>query len=353
MTGTRFQNESETRRMKLGFSPIQGDQHYDAAIEEVRFAERNGLDSVFLQEHHEAAVEQYWSDPLSVLTAFATETERLELGTAILLLPLYDPVRLAERGAILDGISDGRFTLGAAVGYRPREFELLAVPRDERGAIYEEYLALIARCWQEESVTFDGTYYSVDEFHCTPRPANDARPDVWVGGYHDVVLDRTARFVANGLADAWFPGTQPDREGLATRRDRFDAMLADRDVDPSTVSQPLFRDGIIAETREEAHELALEHLVGGYEKQYEGRGHEPSPDGDLGHDVLRGDYEPDDLIEGRFVVGDPDDWVSELQAYEDALGTNHVVVRIYFEGMSHEDVMKQLALLADEVEPRI
>jgi alkanesulfonate monooxygenase SsuD/methylene tetrahydromethanopterin reductase-like flavin-dependent oxidoreductase (luciferase family) len=102
-------------------------------MEEVRFADETGLDSVFLQEHHEAAVEQYWSDPLSVLTAFATETERLELGTAILQLPLYNPARLAERGAILDGISDGRFTFGAAVGYRSREFELMQVPRDEGG----------------------------------------------------------------------------------------------------------------------------------------------------------------------------------------------------------------------------
>jgi alkanesulfonate monooxygenase SsuD/methylene tetrahydromethanopterin reductase-like flavin-dependent oxidoreductase (luciferase family) len=322
-------------------------------MEEVRFADETGLDSVFLQEHHEAAVEQYWSDPLSVLTAFATETERLELGTAILQLPLYNPVRLAERGAILDGISDGRFTLGAAVGYRSREFELMQVPRDERGPTYEEHLTLVSRCWQEPSVAFDGDYYAVDGFTCTPRPASDGGPDVWIGGYHDVVLDRSARFVADGLADAWFPGTQPDRDGLAARRDRFEAMLGDRDVDSSRVTQPLFRDGIIAETREAARELALDHLVEGYEKQYEGRGHEPSPEGDLGHDVLRGDYEPEDLLENRFIVGDPDDWVSELKAYEDALGADHVVVRIYFEGMSHDDVMDQLELLAEEVTPRL
>lgn len=344
--------------MRLGFCPIQGDHHYEEAIEEVRYADERGLDSVFLQEHHEATVDQYWSDPVSVLTAFATGTESIELGTAILLLPLYNPVRLAERTAILDGISDGRFTLGAAVGYRPREFELLNVPREKRGPMYEEYLTVVARCWTEESVTFSGEFYEVDGFRCTPRPADagrptGGRPTVWIGGYHDVVLDRTARFVEEGLADAWFPGTQPHRDGLAERRERLDGMLAERDISPADVPQPLFRDGIIAETREEAYDLALEHLVEGYEKQYEGRGHEPSEQGDLGHDVLRGEYDAADLIEDRFIVGDPDDWIAELEAYEEALGTDHVVVRIYFEGMDHGDVMDQLELLCEEVKPRI
>jgi hypothetical protein len=147
---------------------------------------------------------------------------------------------------------------------------------------------------------------------------------VWIGGYHDAVLDRSARFVADGLADAWFPGTQPHRDGLATKRDRFDAMLAERDVDSSRVAQPLFRDGIVAETREAARDTVLDHLVEGYEKQYEGRGHEPSPEGDLGHDVLRGDYEPEDLVEDRFIVGDPDDWVSELKNIQEELGVTFV-----------------------------
>lgn len=339
--------------MDLGFSPIQGDAHYEDALEEVRYADAHGLDSVFLQEHHEDD-DQYWSDPLSVLAGFATATERLDLGTAIALLPLYDPRRLAERGAIVDGLSGGRFVLGAAVGYRPREFELLDVPRGNRGARFEEYLTLVSRCWQESEVTVEGEYVAVEGFRCTPRPDRTPRPRIWIGGYHDVVLDRAARFVADGRADCWFPGTQPDRRGLADRRERFDELLAGLDVDPRTVDQPVFRDGVVAETSEEAEERAREHIVPGYESQYKGMGHEPSERGDLGHDVLHGgDYEPEDLIEERFIVGDPDDWVRELRAYEDALGVDHAVVRVYFEGMPHRTVMEQLELLCEEVAPRI
>lgn len=99
--------------------------------------------------------------------------------------------------------------------------------------------------------------------------------------------------------------------------------------------------------------MDLGYLVEGYEKQYEGRGHESSPEGDLGHDVLRDDYEPADLIDDRFIGGTPDDWVSELQSYEDVFESDHVIVQISFDGISHEDVMEQLLLLGNEVKPRI
>lgn len=339
--------------MKLGVSPTQGDGKYDEIIEEVQYAEAHGLDSVFLQEHHETTVEQYWSDPLTVLAGLATVTETIQLGTAILLLPLYNPVRLAERAAILDGVSEGRLVLGAAVGYRPREFEVLGVDRRNRGARFEEYFTLVARALSEDSVTFHGEYYTVEEFRCTPRPFGDERPVMWIGGYHEAVTARAARLCRAGLADAWFPGTQPNQDGLARRRARFDRALENEGLDPGAIGQPLFRDGVIAATREKARELAHTYIVPGYEKQYKDRGHEPSKEGDLGHDVIHGEYTPADLIEERFIVGTPDDWVDELRAYEAAVGVDHVVARIYFDGMRHDAVMEQLELLCTDVAPRL
>lgn len=339
--------------MKLGFSPIQGGQQYDELLAEVQEAERQGFDSVFLQEHHETKLDQYWSDPLSVLTGLATVTDSIDLGTGVLLLPLYHPVRLAERGAILDNLSEGRFILGTAIGYRQRELDIFHVPRKERARIFCEYLALVSRLWMNESVTFDGEYYQVEDLTCTPRPTQSPRPRIWIGGYHDVVLKRAARFYARGEVDAWFPGTQPSRKGLVDRRTDLEGYLADRDVAPESVSQPVLRDGIIAETTEEANEIAQEYLISGYEKQYKGQGHEPSERGDLAHDVLHGDYEPSDLSEGRFIIGDPDDWLEDIERYEAELGADHLAVRLYFEGMAHEDVMDQIELLGSEVIPHI
>jgi alkanesulfonate monooxygenase SsuD/methylene tetrahydromethanopterin reductase-like flavin-dependent oxidoreductase (luciferase family) len=74
---------------------------------------------------------------------------------------------------------------------------------------------------------------------------------------------------------------------------------------------------------------------------------------DVVAEVIHEDYDPHDLIEDRFIVGDPDDWIEELRAYEDALGADHIVTRIYFEGMTHEDMMQQLDLLCSEVVSRV
>jgi alkanesulfonate monooxygenase SsuD/methylene tetrahydromethanopterin reductase-like flavin-dependent oxidoreductase (luciferase family) len=340
--------------MKLGFSPIQGGQRFEEMVEQVRYAETNGLDSVFLQEHHEVTDDPYWPDPLSVLTGLATVTDSIELGAGILLLPLYNPIRLAERGAILDNLSDGRLIVGAAVGYRPRDFDVFSVPRESRGRILTEYLTLLSRLWTEDEVTFDGEHYQVESFRCTPPPRQSPRPRIWLGGYHDVVLRRTARFNARGHVDGWFPGIQPSIDGLVDRRDVLDAELHDRGAEPDDLTQPVLRDGVIAETTEQAVELAEEYLVSAYEAQYKGHGYDPSERGDLGHDVIHSDgYEPRNLIEDRFIVGDPDDWAEELERYETEFGADHVVVRLYANGMTHEDVLDQLELICEEVVPAL
>jgi len=338
--------------MEIGFSPTQGGQTYEQLLEQARYADENGISSLFLQEHHESTV-MSWPDPLTVLSGVATVTEELTLGTAVLLLPLYHPVRLAERGAILDGMSDGRFVLGAALGYRDRDFELLNVDRRKRAPIYEEYLTIVSRAWMEE-VSFEGDHYELSEYACSPRPASETRPDVWMGGYHPNALDRAATFIDRGLADAWLPGTQPDIEGLTDRKETYDGMLAERSIDPETVTQPIFRDGIVARTTEEAEDIALEHIWPSYEEQYGSHeGAEESDQGDLGADIVGSGEDPMELVRERAIVGDPDTWIEQLRTYEDATGADHVIVRLFFPGMSHERMMEQLAVLCDEVVPKV
>lgn len=339
--------------MEIGFCPTQSGQTYDQFLEQVRYADEHGLDSVFLQEHHETT-SMSWPDPLTALTAAATVTRNIRLGTAVLLLPLYHPIRLAERGAMLDGLSDGRFVLGTGLGYRDRDFDVMNVERRERARIFEEYLTIVSRAWSEETFSFDGEYFTFEEFSCSPQPANNSRPDVWMGGYHPKALDRCARFVEDGLADAWLPGTQPNIDGLTDRTERFEGMLAERSVDATELSQPIFRDGIVAPNDEAAAELALEYVYPSYVEMYGGHeGAESSDQGDLGADVVESDSDPMDLVRERAIVGDPDTWIERLGEYEGATGADHVIVRLFFPGMSHEQVMDQLSVLCSEVAPKV
>jgi alkanesulfonate monooxygenase SsuD/methylene tetrahydromethanopterin reductase-like flavin-dependent oxidoreductase (luciferase family) len=167
-------------RLKIGFIPIEGGHFYREALEEVGRAEELGFDSVWMEEHH-GVRDHYWPSPLTVLAGFATRTSRVLLGTDILVLPFYHPVRLAEDAALLDVMSGGRFVLGTAIGYKPDEFALYDIPLERRGARFEEGLKLVKALWTGERVTFQGHYYRVENARIEPKPAStphlDSGPD--------------------------------------------------------------------------------------------------------------------------------------------------------------------------------
>src|SRR5256885_767538 len=148
-------------RLKIGVIPIEGGHYYREALEEVTRAEELGFDSVWMEEHH-AVTDHYWPSPLTVLAGFATRTSRVTLGTDILVAAFYHPVRLAEDVALLDVMSNGRVTLGIAIGYKPDEFALYGVELEKRGARFEEQLAIMKGLWTEERVSFRGRYYTVE-----------------------------------------------------------------------------------------------------------------------------------------------------------------------------------------------
>ena len=140
-------------KLQVGFIPIEGGHYYQDALEEVVRAEELGFASVWMEEHH-SVVNHYWPSPLPVLAGFATRTSKMILGTDILVAPFYHPVRLAEDGALLDIMSNGRFVLGAAIGYKPDEFALYGAELEKRGARFEEQLAIIKGLWSDGAVSF-------------------------------------------------------------------------------------------------------------------------------------------------------------------------------------------------------
>src|SRR5256886_15960422 len=148
-------------RLKIGVIPIEGGHYYREALEEVTRAEELGFESVWMEEHH-AVTDHYWPSPLTVLAGYATRTSRLMLGTDILVAAFYHPARLAEDVAMLDVMSNGRVTLGIAIGYKPGEFALYGVDLEKRGARFEEQLAIMEGLWTQGRVSVKGTYYTGD-----------------------------------------------------------------------------------------------------------------------------------------------------------------------------------------------
>ena len=141
-----------------------------------------------------------WYDALIVLSMAAAVTNKVKLGTAVLVLPLRHPVIFAEQAASIDEQSKGRLVLGVGAGWLSDEFNALNVDFKSRGKILEEWIQISRNCWSGEPKAFNGTHYSLPEgFLALPRPYNDDIPFL-VGGHSKYALKRAAT-----LGDGWLP----------------------------------------------------------------------------------------------------------------------------------------------------
>ncbi len=163
-------------------------------------AEELGFESVWAFDHLLLGVDPAFPilDSLSTLAALAARTERIMLGTGILVLPLRNPVWAAKEMATLDHISKGRFILGAASGWYKREFDAAGIDFHDRGRIFERNLDMILKLWTGEPVTLEVDEFNLREAVCAPKPLQDPHPKVLIGGYVDRVLRRVAR-----VSDGW------------------------------------------------------------------------------------------------------------------------------------------------------
>ncbi|HSE06828.1 MAG TPA: LLM class flavin-dependent oxidoreductase [Methylomirabilota bacterium] len=323
--------------LQVGFIPIEGGHYYRDAVEEVTRAEELGFDSVWMEEHH-SVTNHYWPSPLPVLAGFATRTTRMRLGTDILVAPFYHPVRLAEDAAMLDVMSGGRFVLGIAIGYKPDEFALYGAELEKRGARFEEQLAIMKALWTQESVSFKGAYYRV-EGRLEPKAISRPHPPLWIGGWGDITLRRAAT-----LADNWIPGPTADLPRLLAGKRQFLANRAAAGRTEPVVEWPLTRDVIIADTDREARELAEKHIMISYRKEYAGGWRHPFIDASIATDL-------DGLMKNRFLIGGPEQVIRALRPFVSEYGMTHLICRVFFPGMPHRHIMRELELLAKEVLP--
>ena len=323
--------------MKFGFITTEGGAYFKEALEEAVYGEELGFDSVWLEEHHSIR-NHYWPSPLMALAGIATRTSRVLLGTDIVVLPFYHPVRAAEDMAMLDVISDGRAIFGAAIGYRPPEFELYDVSLEDRGARYVEMLKLIRALWTEDHVEYAGRFFNIKGC-IEPRPSH-AIP-IWLGGWGELSLKRAAQ-----LGDAWVPGPTANLEKLLNAQKQYHEFLKGAGKNPALLTAPLTREVVIAETREHAWELAEKFVMVNYRDEYGGGWKHPL--------IGSQDSTPvalDTLSRDRFVVGNPDDCIAQIQRFIETFGVDHLICRLYFAGMPHDHIMKELKLLAQEVFP--
>ena len=173
------------KRMRFGFfdqlpcAPGHTEQQrYRDIIAQIELGDTLGFDTVWLGELHFSRGFSVLADPLVVLAAAAQRTRRIRLGTAVTLLPLHHPAKIAEEAAITDILSDGRLELGVGRGTAPLHYTGYGIPQEESRARFEEALNFILAAWTNESFSFNGKYFRAHDLRLTPRPLQQPHPPI-------------------------------------------------------------------------------------------------------------------------------------------------------------------------------
>jgi alkanesulfonate monooxygenase SsuD/methylene tetrahydromethanopterin reductase-like flavin-dependent oxidoreductase (luciferase family) len=162
---------------------------YAETLNQIVAAESLGFDSVWLTEHH-FCDDGYTPSPLVIAAAIGARTKRMRIGTNLMILPLHNPVRVAEDAAIVSLLTGGRFDLGVGVGYRELEFNEFGRKLSHRPSLMEEGVALIRRAWAGEPLNFQGKRYSHGDIRVLPAPEH--KPRIFMGGLMEPAIERAA-----------------------------------------------------------------------------------------------------------------------------------------------------------------
>jgi probable F420-dependent oxidoreductase len=197
-----------------------------------------------------------WLDPIVTLAAVAAATERVALGTSVLVLPYRDPVTLAAELAALDVLSAGRLILGVGAGWMREEFEAIGVPPGERGARTDEHLQVLKTLWTEDPAGFRGRFTSFDNVVLATTPRTEGGPPIWVGGNTDAALRRALRF-----ADGWH-GFEVYPEEMPSIVERLGQLGEEIGRDPGELELSTAR-GLIPPGREDESFIPDRRMLGG------------------------------------------------------------------------------------------
>ena len=263
--------------MRIGVSlPNVGLDHgKDMVLPVAETAERLGFDSVWVAHHVTLPYERtseypyqrsgteiamspgmQWLDPLVTLSMCAAVTDRVRLGTSVLVLPYRNPFNLAAEAAALDVLTDGRFVLGVGCGWMQEEFAALGIDPAERGPRTDEHIEVLRALWTQDPASFQGSFSNFDGVVLATTTRTEGGPPIWVGGNTEPALRRALRF-----GDGWH-GFEVYPEDMADITDRIARIGTEVDRDPAELDLSVVR-GLIPPGREEESFVPDRRMLGG------------------------------------------------------------------------------------------
>jgi probable F420-dependent oxidoreductase len=319
-------------------------QEYRDIVELGRLAETLGFDSIWVSEHHGSS-DGYLPSLLPVLAGLATATDRVELGTGVMLTPFHHPLRLAEDAAVVDQLSGGRLMLGLGLGWREEEFRMFEVPVKERVRRTSETVEILRKAWTGERFTHQGQAFEFDRVAVTPPPARDGGPPIYLGGFVEDAVRRAGR-----LGDGYIRsrgGVEDGKEALAWAEEG----AREAGKDPSGLAFAQLQNAFVWEDGDawEIVRSGAAHQLGVYAAWRAGADTPENPTlevPDLG----------DETIRKLTPAGDRHQVIKALRPLVDAFGDRrefHLVVRLHYPGMDLDTAGRAVELFGEDVLPAL
>jgi len=314
-------------------------------IEQVRLARALGFDSVVIGNHFSYG-STAWFPPIETLMRLSADADGMSLGTCMLVLPLFHPVQVAEQFALLDAASGGRAIIGVSPGWQQEEFAIVGLDYARRIGRFSEAVDLIRRLYTEDQVTFEGKHFRVSKAALALKPMQKPRPRMWLGGSVEAAVKRVASIAETELGDTWVASSHLKTDVIVQQASVFKAALTALGK-PLPKDFPVLRNIVVAPDRA----TAIREVGPAIAESYNIFGN-----WGLFTDVIgdtKSHPEFDDLVNGRFIIGSPDEVAEEIATMMKATGGTRLICRSQWVGMEQKHVMRTIELLGTAVAPLV
>lgn len=326
-------------------SAKSSEEIFGRGVEIAQTADKLGFESIWCAEHHFSTY-GYLSRPLMMSMHLANRTERIRVGSAVVVLPLHHPLVVAEEIATADLLSGGRLDVGLGRGYQPYEFKRLGLSLDDSREKFEEGVDILLKAFEGKPFSYEGKHFRFGETTVFPTPVQKPRPPIWVVGQSQESIVATARrgfnLVSGGFGvplarlrefrkmfdETITDPAQAAKIRVSTQRPVY--VTHDESELPAMVEQARWNMRVTLSLRQGREKVEKGHAV-------------PVPY----------DNEPSQqqLLDQYFVMGTPKQVIAKLSELRDAMKLNHFNASFWFGDIPQEKVLRSMKLFAEEVMP--
>ena len=310
------------------------------SIEQVKAARDAGFDMICTGEH-------FLSSPYQMASIFpflgrlAAEANTMDVATAVNLLPLHNPIALAENISTMDAICEGRFILGIGLGYRSEEYQAFGVKPNERLGRMLECLEIIKLLFTKDEVEYNGRYYNIPKTTSATTTLAKPHPPIWVAANSINAIKRAASW-----GYSWLINPHATMAMISQQMKIYkDVLIKSGLSTPKHI--PLIRELYVSNSFQKAYTESRPYLEGKY-AAYASWGQDKALPGNISFSIPF-----EDLAADRFLLGTPENIVNDIKRYNTELGINYPIFRMQWPGMAQEQIMNQINLMGKYVMPQI